>query len=288
MKNEVKMMDWKSILSRAGFPALLGAYGGLLASMPERAMLFLTMFALAGVLLERVLPYHAAWKGIGPDSRIDGIYSILAIATSTAVQSGLTMAFAAHAPGGDFWPAEWPLFARVAVALAISGFLPYWMHRIAHENSRFLWDVHAVHHAPERVYSLNALRAHPLNTAWNTALGLAPLAFLGADAQTILIAGGLNNFFSLYNHMNIDFQNPLTSRVFNTAELHRWHHSVDPAFGNANYSSGALALWDHVFGTWKLPSRKLDANGAGLYAGLSRFAAFSFAKQLAYPFCRCA
>lgn len=280
-------MNWKQILSRAGFPALLAAYGWLLVWTPERALLLLTLFALAGVMLEKLIPYHDSWKGLGQDSKIDGLYSILTIITGTAVQSGITWLFAAHAPVKDLWPAEWPLFFRVLIALGISGFLPYWVHRIAHENSQFLWQVHAVHHAPRRVYSLNALRAHPLNTAWNTALGLAPLAMLGADGQTILIAGGLNNFFSIYNHMNIDFGNRLLSVVFNTAELHRWHHAEDPAFGNANYSSGALALWDHVFGTWKLPAVRMSASGAGLYSQSLGFPALHFFKQLAYPFCRC-
>jgi sterol desaturase/sphingolipid hydroxylase (fatty acid hydroxylase superfamily) len=275
-------------MNRAVFPALLGLYGVLLVLWPERSMPLLSGFAVAGVLLERLLPYHAAWGGLGSDSKVDSLYSLLSIATSSLAQAGLTIVFASVSLRMELWPAHWPLFARVGLALAVSGLLPYWMHRIAHEKNRFLWDVHAVHHAPERVYSLNALRAHPLNTIWNTVLGLAPLALMGADRETILIAGGLNNFFSLYNHMNIDFTNRWLSRVFNTAELHRWHHSVNPEFGNANYSSGALALWDHVFGTWKLPEEKMERTGAGLYGRPAAFPAFRFFKQLAYPFCRCA
>lgn len=278
----------KFALKRAGFPLLLAGYAVLLFVFPEHMLVSLAGFAAAGMALERFLPYQKAWRA-GTESKIDLAYSALSILTSTALASGLTMLFAKSFAGKGLWPRDVPLFFSVLLALGLSGFLPYWLHRIAHEKSRLLWDLHAVHHAPSRVYSLNALRAHPLNTAWNTAAGLLPLVLLGADSHTILLAGGLNNFFSLFNHMNIHFKNPFLSRIFNTAELHRWHHSNDGAVGNTNYSSGALAVWDHVFGSWSLPRGKMGAGGAGLFGEFSEhYPRFRFMGQLLYPFCKCA
>ncbi len=131
------------------------------------------------------------------------------------------------------------------------------------------------------------MRTHPLNAAWNVLAGLGPLLLLGADSQTILIAGSLNNFFSIFNHMNIDFRNPMLSIFFNTSELHRWHHSTKQELGDKNYSSGAIALWDHVFGTWRLPAERFKSNGAGLFAA-NDFPGYSLSKQLLRPICRCA
>jgi sterol desaturase/sphingolipid hydroxylase (fatty acid hydroxylase superfamily) len=37
--------------------------------------------------------------------------------------------------------------------------------------------------------------------------------------------------------------------LFNTPNLHRWHHSPEPAEGNSNYGQN-LVLWDQIFGTW--------------------------------------
>lgn len=282
-------MFYLDLLKRAGFPLLLFAYGVLLFAFPGYGMLWLACFAFTGILLERFLPYHKSWSGPGRDTKLDLAYSAVSILAGTALASGITMISAAASLTGGFWPEHWPLALRVVLALGISGFFPYWLHRFAHETSRTLWDIHAVHHAPVRVYSLNALRAHPLNAAWNTAAGLLPLVLIGADGETILLAGGLNNFFSLFNHMNIDFKNPLLSTVFNTAELHRWHHSSEPSLGNSNYSSGALAIWDHAFGTWILPRERIAADGAGLYGEFANsYPRFRFMGQLLYPFCRCA
>ncbi len=274
----------RQTIRRAGFPILLFSYAGLLWSFPEAGVLLLIAWALAGYALEQLTPYHEKWNLRGPEVRSDAAYNAGTIALSTGLKIALTVS-AASIPISAAWPEQMPLFIRVILALLISGLLPYWLHRLAHESSGFLWRAHALHHAPAAVYSLNAFRIHPLNTAWNTVFGLLPLLLLGVDRETLLIAGGLNNFFSLFNHFNIDFENPWLARFFNTAELHRWHHSSTESEGNTNYSSGALSIWDQVFGTWYLPERKMPAEAAGLFGGSYPE---SFGKRMLLPFCNCA
>jgi sterol desaturase/sphingolipid hydroxylase (fatty acid hydroxylase superfamily) len=269
-----------------GFPFLLMTYTMTLWFFPQSATFLLLAFAVAGMALEKWIPYHAEWQGIKTDSKIDAIFSVLTILVSVILKSGTTVVLSRAGMESRVWP-SWPLPISVLVALVISGLGPYLLHRAAHEWSAIMWQVHAVHHAPDRVYSLNAMRTHPLNAAWNVLAGLGPLLLLGADSQTILIAGSLNNFFSIFNHMNIDFRNPMLSIFFNTSELHRWHHSTKQELGDKNYSSGAIALWDHVFGTWRLPAERFKSNGAGLFAA-NDFPGYSLSKQLLRPICRCA
>jgi len=41
------------------------------------------------------------------------------------------------------WPHAWPLYAQVALALALAEFAQYWIHRLAHERDG-LWRIHAL------------------------------------------------------------------------------------------------------------------------------------------------
>jgi sterol desaturase/sphingolipid hydroxylase (fatty acid hydroxylase superfamily) len=187
-----------------GFPFLLMTYTMTLWFFPQSATFLLLAFAVAGMALEKWIPYHAEWQGIKTDSKIDAIFSGLTILVSVILKSGTTVVLSRAGMESHVWP-SWPLPISVLVALVISGLGPYLLHRAAHEWSAIMWQVHAVHHAPDRVYSLNAMRTHPLNAAWNVLAGLGPLLLLGADSQTILIAGSLNNFFSIFNYFYSTF-----------------------------------------------------------------------------------
>jgi sterol desaturase/sphingolipid hydroxylase (fatty acid hydroxylase superfamily) len=171
--------------------------------------------------------------------------------------------------------------------MILSGFLPYWVHRLSHEHDNFLWRVHSVHHSPERLYWLNALRLHPLNVFWNVYLSLFPLQFLGFGEEVIVTVGILNNIVNIYNHANINFKLGWLNWVFNMSELHRWHHSKAIEEANHNYSAGSLIFWDLVFGTYLHPEQQLLPKHVGLSTD-SNYPTRSFYKLLLYPFCRCA
>jgi sterol desaturase/sphingolipid hydroxylase (fatty acid hydroxylase superfamily) len=65
---------------------------------------------------------------------------------------------------------------------------------------------------------------------------------------------GLFLLFGLFPHMNarIDL-GPLT-RVILGPQVHRLHHSIDPAHFNTNFA-GAFPVWDLAFGTYREPDR---------------------------------
>lgn len=276
----------KWVVRRAGLPAMAAGFAAAVITAPEAGFRFLLAAAAAGLLLEFWMPYEQRWNGWNKESVADLFAGAAAAGSSVALQWGLTEILPPEAGDDSFW-LSLPMPVRIAAALVLSGFVPYWLHRIAHERGGILWDLHAMHHSPQRVNGTNALRSHPLNAMWNTAGGILPLLLLGADRDTILIAGSINSLFSIFNHMNIDFSNPLLSRVLNTADLHRWHHASDPAFGNSNYASGALCVWDQVFGTWNMPERRMRSSEAGLYAQSRGFKDLPLWRQLWMPVCRC-
>lgn len=289
MESQIKIT--KRFIQYGGFPivaagltALLFAYPGAL--LPAYAGLA-TAVAL-GAYFERVLPYDDRWNRSNGDTGVDLVHAIVTVmlgplvgllvtAIIAALRSVLPAALPVH---------QLPLALQVVAALIVSGLLPYWLHRKAHERDGFLWRVHSVHHSASRLYWLNALRAHPFNVAWNGS-GLLLTLLFGFSAEAVFVSGTLNNFVTIFNHLNVDFRLGPLNWVINMNELHRWHHSNRAEESNANYSSGALTFWDVVFGTRFLPKRRVPADAVGLFDS-EGYPLQSYLRQLCFPICRCA
>jgi sterol desaturase/sphingolipid hydroxylase (fatty acid hydroxylase superfamily) len=141
---------------------------------------------------------------------------------------------------------------------------------------RLVWRFHAVHHSLPRLYWLNAGYFHPVDAVLNYALEVIPLILLGAPRQLLALYAVLTAVNGMLKHSNIDLRTGALSWIFSTPELHRWHHSPDPAEGNTNYGSN-LVVWDVVFRTRHLPPRRPPAEirGARVPDG--------YLGQLAYP-----
>ena len=69
------------------------------------------------------------------------------------------------------------------------------------------------------------------------------------------------------------------SYIFNTPELHRWHHSMDLSEGNRNYGEN-LAVWDLLFGTYHNPRHRRPPTVIGIPERMPA----DFLGQLAAPF----
>ena len=61
----------------------------------------------------------------------------------------------------DYWPHHWSLPVQVMLMLLSAEFFRYWLHRLAH-NWNPLWQFHAVHHSPDKLYWINVGRFHPI------------------------------------------------------------------------------------------------------------------------------
>lgn len=140
-----------------------------------------------------------------------------------------------------------PVFVQLFILLVLSEFIFYWLHRWSQEN-KTLWLFHAVHHGAERVYWANAGRFHFVD-AFLTGLAYAvPIALLGPTAEAITILLLLSAISGFMEHVNVQFSAGWWNYIFNTAELHRWHHSEEIEESNTNYGK-VLVIWDLIFGT---------------------------------------
>ena len=283
------------MLKYLSFPLILTA--GTWIALANQDNEIIAVFVLVGLIvitliLERIIPYHKEWNEDRKDTLIDIMYFILAgVLVAPLVNvfvlwiSKMLAIWFQDITEFSILPARTPILVSVIVVILVRDFIPYWIHRWAHESSDWLWKFHAIHHSPERVYSLNYARFHPINSGWNIFFGSLPCILLGLDPNAIFVAGVSMSIIQFLAHSNIDFRLGILNWVFSMNELHRWHHSKELKEANSNYG-GNLIFWDIIFKTRFLPRAKMKASQVGLAGGENRFPFHSFIRQLVYPFRR--
>lgn len=255
-------------------------FGGLAAGWPYFPTVPLTVAAaLAAVaLLELQLPFHVAWQHNHSDSVCDAIHAVVNLAVLLAVH-GVVAALAPLWSAGAWWPAQWQLWAQalaVGVILDLSLYSVHWLsHRVG-----WLWRFHAIHHSSERLYWLNGERRHPLHAGMMAVPGLIAVVLMGAPALAVGAWLGLLAVHLAFQHSNLDYRVGPLRFLIGAAEVHRWHHKREYEDAQVNFGEFWM-LWDHLFGTFRLPKHKLGATEVGLKdAGFP----MDYGSQLVYPF----
>ena len=257
-------------------------------SNPAQDMvLSVTAIALIALSLgmERLFPLHTDWnKDQGETSGdvtsfivifgiLDGalkfLMPFLILTFLPDVQIGLALPF-------------WTEVALVMLLIEFGAWVSHWAH---HRYPR-LWAFHAMHHSPERLYTLNNFRFHPLNHIATYVLAFTPPLLLGFSQDALLAYAALTLPIVLFQHSNIRFDFGVLNYLFNTNELHRWHHSAAAKEGTKNLGR-ALVIWDQVFGTFLAPARRSEPKSIGLFfASRSYPKAHHLLRQITWHFCK--
>jgi sterol desaturase/sphingolipid hydroxylase (fatty acid hydroxylase superfamily) len=209
-------------------------------------------------VLERAFPYRDEWN----ISRGDRLSNLVQTNLMLPALSKLTEIFlgwmALHLvpPASwqsltNLWPRQAPVFAQLILALLICEFLFYWVHRLGHRTET-LWRFHRAHHTVKRVYWENSGRFHPLDLFFNWFFYFLPLVAFRVPADVLALFLLTNGVTGLLEHANVNYRGGFLNRIFNTAELHRWHHSVVVEESSTNFGK-VLCVWDQVFGSYYLP-----------------------------------
>ncbi|MCP4329571.1 MAG: sterol desaturase family protein [Alphaproteobacteria bacterium] len=242
----------------------------------------LSYLTLAGVLLilERVMPHEERWLSYDGQLVADLGHTLLSKTAVQVLVVSLAMIGATEMvspTGATWWPGEWPLWAQILIGLVAAEFGFYWAHRLAHEWP-LLWRFHAIHHSAKRLWVVNTGRFHFVDTIVSTSFGLAVAFLVGAPESVIMWVSAITAYIGVLTHCNIAMRGGILSYVFNTPELHRWHHSMVPEEGNRNYGEN-LMLFDQIFGTYINPDRRPPAE-IGIHDSMPA----SLLGQVTYPF----
>ena len=164
---------------------------------------------------------------------------------------GLAVFAASRDGGGLMGYADLPLWAEFIACLVLLDLTLYWQHRLLHKVP-FLWRLHAPHHGDRTLNVSSAVRFHPFEALFSTAVKALAVAVLGAPAAAVILFELLLNGASLFNHANwsLGRADALLQKLIVTPDMHRLHHSRLDAESRRNFGF-FLSLWDRLFASYQ-------------------------------------
>jgi sterol desaturase/sphingolipid hydroxylase (fatty acid hydroxylase superfamily) len=167
--------------------------------------------------------------------------------------AGVGFALYAQEQGwGRFNMVAAPVWVAVVVCLVLLDLVIWGQHVIFHRVPA-LWRLHRMHHADLDIDASTGLRFHPAEIVLSMLIKFAAIALLGAPAVAVLVFEVVLNASSMFNHANFRLPqrvDALLRLVVVTPDMHRVHHSIDPAETHSNFGFN-LAIWDRMFGAYR-------------------------------------
>lgn len=281
------------MLNKFVYPVLLGIsllipYFGF-ELFADKALVSLgsyIVFLLIIISLEQLYPYQRDWNKVSKETVQDLFWSLFgALLPIRIIQALFIFSLAGAAGvlserfGTGLWPANWPLAVQIVLCFVIAEFFGYWAHRLRHEIPA-LWNFHALHHSPHRLYFLNTARFHPVDIMIGQLFIFPWMVLVSVPAEVIFWNAILFQSIGLLSHCNVRFDNFWIVRMlFNTDEHHRWHHSKVVAESNSNYAPSFI-LWDIILGTFHTSPDMAVPSRLGVTPEYPE----ALAEQLLYPF----
>lgn len=267
---------WPTLLSTALLIYWIGLQTGY--SVLAFNLSYLGM-AASLYFLEKKYPYEQRWLASDGQALNDISHTALTKGLSQllATTAGLSGLASIQLSPASIWPNAWPEISQVILALIIAEFGLYWAHRLAHEWWP-AWCWHAVHHSVTKLWFVNTGRFHVFDSLWKVMFSLSIGLAVGAPKEIISWVLVITPFIGFLTHCNVDMKCGMMNWVFNTPQLHRWHHSQDAIEGNKNYGEN-IVLWDIIFKTRFLPINRRPPVDIGCADPVPKH----FLGQIAYP-----
>lgn len=223
-------------------------------------LIITSLFLSPILLLERLMPYNKSWLINQGDLKSDIIQTFLIFPLASLAAQIILSTLQPYY--GIDWLKQFfsqqtthlSLVYTLAVILLISDFFYYWVHRAFH-HFNFLWRFHSIHHRAKRVYSINSGTFHFIEVFVSSFIYLIPVFLLRVSDEIIILTTTISIITGILEHVNINFRAGILNYIFNTAELHRWHHSIIQKESNSNFGK-VLSVWDVCLGTFLLPKNK--------------------------------
>jgi ornithine lipid hydroxylase len=232
--------------------------------------------------LERWMPHERQWTKPDGQTLANILHTLSSKGTAQLLLQfggiiGLTELM--QDPAHGIWPRGWPLAAQLMLGIVVAEFPLYWAHRLGHEWP-VLWRFHAVHHSVTKLWIVNTGRFHFVDSLYKIVLSVTLLLALGAPPAVVIWFSAFTGFIGMLTHCNVEmhFVAPL-SWIFNTPELHRWHHSKVLREANRNYCENVM-VWDLLFGTYFRESHRRPSADIGIREFMPR----RFVDQIMWPF----
>jgi sterol desaturase/sphingolipid hydroxylase (fatty acid hydroxylase superfamily) len=173
-----------------------------------------------------------------------------------------------------------PLWMQFIILFLVQDFLMWFTHYLLHRVP-FLWSFHRVHHSITTMDWIGNMRYHWGEIVVYNSVMFLPLMLLGADPSLFVYINIFNTFIGHFNHSNLRVDIGPLKYLFNSPQMHIWHHDRDcPAPYGRNFAIG-LSLWDWMFRTGYLPGKEEPKIPRALgFDGLEEFPKTFLGQQL--------
>ncbi|MBK8922882.1 MAG: sterol desaturase family protein [Saprospirales bacterium] len=249
--------------------------------------------SLAVYLLELAFPWRKNQPRIREDFWLDAFYmffnfflfSLVGYAAVSEVAVTAFNQFLAWAFGMRnlvaINVANLPHWAQLLILFFVRDFIQWNVHRLLH-RAPWLWEFHKVHHSVRQMGFAAHLRYHFMETIVYRSIEYIPLAMIGFGIQDFLLVHLFTLTIGHLNHANLYVPLGPLQYLFNSPQMHIWHHAESLPKGRYGVNYGlTLSLWDYLFGTVWMPE-----NGRDIPLGFPGVHTYphSFFSQILQPF----
>jgi sterol desaturase/sphingolipid hydroxylase (fatty acid hydroxylase superfamily) len=254
--NSIARQVVRSGLYPASWAIVLGSFHLLHTTTFDPRSLWAATIGLLGfayLLVEFMLPYETRWS-MSWRSFLADLRFVVINTGSIAGLSALLALGTISISGKLSGPATaWPEPLQLAACLLIFEGINYSLHRAMHEMKghvgKVLWQTHAAHHLPPRLYLVMHAVFHPLNGVIIQGLAIIlPIWLMGYSEKTVTMFLIINGMHGLISHFNVDIRMGWANYLFVGPELHRYHHSAN--VNEARNYGATLSIYDQLFGTF--------------------------------------
>ncbi|MCC6413317.1 MAG: sterol desaturase family protein [Saprospiraceae bacterium] len=151
-----------------------------------------------------------------------------------------------------------PVWVKFLIMFLLRDFIQWNVHRMLHRVP-WLWKFHEVHHSVREMGYAAHLRFHFMETIVYRTVEYLPLAMIGFGLQDFLLMHLFALSIGHLNHANIYLPLGPLQYIFNSPQMHIWHHSKELPKGSYGVNYGiSLSIWDYLFGTVWMPKNGRD------------------------------
>ena len=172
-----------------------------------------------------------------------------------------------------------PVWSQLLILFVVRDFIQWHIHRLLHRVN-WMWEFHKVHHSVAEMGFAAHLRFHWMENVFYRTLEYIPLSMIGFGIQDFLLVHLFTLGWGHFNHANIKVPLGFLKYIFNSPQMHIWHHAEHiPNRTGVNFGL-TLSVWDYLFGTAYIPCEGRDEK-----LGFEHVEQFpkTFWQQIIYP-----
>lgn len=247
------MVLFRILYAPAYFLMFVGAAAGIVsAGLPPVWLIGLLLAAIVTSLAaERIAPFERPWNRDHGDAKRDLVHALVNEG-SILVLVLLLPFFASLVPWPSLWPAAWPFWAELTLAIVLLDAGISLAHFASHRVP-VLWRFHAVHHSVRRMYGFNGLLKHPVHQLIEISVGTLPWLLMGIPQDVAMVGSFAVAIQLQLQHSNVDMRVGPLVYLWAVAPVHRHHHLASEADGDVNFGL-FLTIWDVILGTARFRS----------------------------------